>query len=74
MSIDDVPCRERWIADSIGAIVAANADPDHQRGRHIQIFDTTLRDGEQSPGASMTLRRKAPQVVDQLLPAWRGRD
>ncbi len=25
---------------------------------HIRIFDTTLRDGEQSPGASMTLREK----------------
>ena len=26
--------------------------------RHIRIFDTTLRDGEQSPGASMNLREK----------------
>ena len=26
--------------------------------RHIVIFDTTLRDGEQSPGASMNLREK----------------
>ncbi len=25
---------------------------------HIRIFDTTLRDGEQSPGASMSLREK----------------
>ena len=25
---------------------------------HIRIFDTTMRDGEQSPGASMTLREK----------------
>ena len=24
-------------------------------GRRIRIFDTTLRDGEQSPGASMNL-------------------
>ncbi len=24
----------------------------------IKIFDTTLRDGEQSPGCSMTLKRK----------------
>ena len=26
--------------------------------QHIRIFDTTMRDGEQSPGASMTLREK----------------
>jgi 2-isopropylmalate synthase len=26
--------------------------------RHIRIFDTTLRDGEQSPGASMNLQEK----------------
>ena len=26
--------------------------------RHIKIFDTTLRDGEQAPGCSMTLREK----------------
>jgi 2-isopropylmalate synthase len=28
------------------------------RDRQIQIFDTTLRDGEQAPGCSMTLREK----------------
>src|SRR5688500_3807015 len=26
--------------------------------RHIRIFDTTLRDGEQSPGCSMNLQEK----------------
>ncbi len=25
---------------------------------HVQIFDTTLRDGEQSPGASMNVEEK----------------
>ncbi len=25
--------------------------------KQIRIFDTTLRDGEQAPGCSMTLRR-----------------
>src|SRR5262245_9673686 len=25
---------------------------------HVRIFDTTLRDGEQSPGATMTLEEK----------------
>ncbi len=35
--------------------------------RHIVIFDTTLRDGEQSPGASMNLAEKmevAQALVD----------
>lgn len=35
--------------------------------RHIKIFDTTLRDGEQSPGASMNLEQKlrvAQALVD----------
>ena len=26
--------------------------------RHVKIFDTTLRDGEQSPGCSMNLKEK----------------
>ncbi len=29
-----------------------------QAGNTVKIFDTTLRDGEQSPGCSMTLRQK----------------
>ena len=32
---------------------------------HIRIFDTTLRDGEQSPGATMTLDEKI-QVAELL--------
>ena len=32
---------------------------------HIVIFDTTLRDGEQSPGMSMNLSEKL-LVADQL--------
>ena len=31
------------------------------------IFDTTLRDGEQSPGASMTRDEKVRMVTLQLL-------
>jgi 2-isopropylmalate synthase len=27
-------------------------------GAHVRIFDTTMRDGEQSPGAAMTLSEK----------------
>src|SRR5690348_8703414 len=32
----------------------------------VKIFDTTLRDGEQSPGATMTLAEKL-QVAEQLV-------
>ncbi|NDC57164.1 MAG: hypothetical protein EBZ69_10245, partial [Alphaproteobacteria bacterium] len=34
----------------------------------IIIFDTTLRDGEQSPGAAMTLEEKVriARVLDEL--------
>src|ERR671937_2813153 len=32
--------------------------PDTTQPRHIKIFDTTLRDGEQSPGCSMNLQEK----------------
>ncbi|NWG46553.1 MAG: 2-isopropylmalate synthase [Alphaproteobacteria bacterium] len=32
---------------------------------HVRIFDTTLRDGEQSPGASMTLEEKL-QIAEML--------
>ena len=35
----------------------AAADASNE-SRHIRIFDTTLRDGEQSPGASMNLAEK----------------
>jgi 2-isopropylmalate synthase len=38
--------------------------PDFSRDR-VKIFDTTLRDGEQSPGAAMTLEQKL-QVADML--------
>jgi 2-isopropylmalate synthase len=33
--------------------------------RHIRIFDTTLRDGEQAPGASMNTAEKL-EVARQL--------
>ena len=36
--------------------------------RQIKIFDTTLRDGEQSPGCSMNLREKlqVAQCLERL--------
>ena len=44
----------------------ANSDRSEQtEPRMIRIFDTTLRDGEQSPGASMNLAEKLE--VAQLL-------
>ncbi len=38
------------------------------RGERVFIFDTTLRDGEQSPGASMTLSEKlqVAEVLDEM--------
>jgi 2-isopropylmalate synthase len=50
--------------DSIGALVAANSQP-RPATRPVRIFDTTLRDGEQSPGGSMTLSEKL-EVAEQL--------
>ena len=41
-----------------------SADPSNNRER-VLIFDTTLRDGEQSPGASMTFEEKL-EVADIL--------
>lgn len=44
------------------------ADTQQNTGNRVIIFDTTLRDGEQSPGASMTLREKldVAEVLDQM--------
>ena len=33
---------------------------------YIRIFDTTLRDGEQSPGATMTRAEKLAQIGSLL--------
>ena len=38
---------------------------EYSMARHIKIFDTTLRDGEQSPGASMNIEEKL-EVAKQL--------
>ena len=34
-----------------------------KNSNHIKIFDTTLRDGEQSPGASMNIEEKLKIAV-----------
>jgi 2-isopropylmalate synthase len=52
--------------DSIGALVAENSGSQDAPVRQIHIFDTTLRDGEQSPGASMTFDEKM-EVAEQLV-------
>lgn len=36
--------------------------------KRIQIFDTTLRDGEQAPGASLTPEQKLCWPIS--LPGW----
>ena len=58
-----------WInaedTDTIGAVVARSAQSQPSGPRRVRIFDTTLRDGEQSPGASMSLEEKLA-VADQL--------
>ena len=50
-------------------LVGSFDQPEHKRGdamtRMIKIFDTTLRDGEQSPGASMNVEEKI-MVAKQL--------
>src|SRR5947199_673542 len=40
--------------------------PDSSQSRQIKIFDTTLRDGEQSPGCSMN-RQEKMEVAQALL-------
>ena len=42
---------------------------------YVHIFDTTLRDGEQSPGCSMNVQEKlqVARVLDELGRRHRGR-
>src|SRR5690242_10411485 len=41
---------------------------DTQKTERVKIFDTTLRDGEQSPGAAMTLEEKieVAELLDEM--------
>jgi 2-isopropylmalate synthase len=42
--------------------------PDNENNRLVRIFDTTLRDGEQSPGCSMNLQEKieVAKILEKL--------
>ena len=54
-------------ANHSSTVAAPSADP-RRDGDRIIIFDTTLRDGEQSPGASMTVAEKLriAEVLEQM--------
>ena len=45
-------------------MTTANANPQD----HVVIFDTTLRDGEQCPGATMTFEEKlqVAEILDDM--------
>jgi len=46
-----------------------SGNPEQNRAKErVVIFDTTLRDGEQSPGASMTLEEKmqVAAILDEM--------
>ena len=50
-----------WYALVSGEKIMTNDDstvPFRHQSDRVYIFDTTLRDGEQSPGATMTLQEK----------------
>jgi 2-isopropylmalate synthase len=57
---------DREDRDSLGALVASMIAPPEHSNTYVRIFDTTLRDGEQSPGASMTFDEKL-RVAEQLV-------
>ena len=46
-------------------MTAETQAPDAEPKNRVKIFDTTMRDGEQSPGASMTLEEKL-QITEAL--------
>jgi 2-isopropylmalate synthase len=61
-------CEELTMTDTVEAN-AEDAVAARREGKdRIYIFDTTLRDGEQSPGASMTLEEKlqVAEILDEM--------
>ncbi|MHB9134261.1 MAG: 2-isopropylmalate synthase [Armatimonadota bacterium] len=55
----------QWDDLFVNAAGATAGEEEHEMPRTIRIFDTTLRDGEQSPGASMNIEEKL-EVARQL--------
>jgi 2-isopropylmalate synthase len=52
-------------SDASNGSVAAGARADRHAANRVQIFDTTLRDGEQSPGISLNKQEKL-EIAQQL--------
>jgi len=52
-------------AHAKGSNIGNGPSGDHADDGHVRIFDTTLRDGEQAPGCTMTLEEKL-SVAHQL--------
>ena len=50
----------------MSSATATSSSATKQSSSYVQIFDTTLRDGEQSPGASMNVEEKL-EITRQLL-------
>src|SRR5213083_34572 len=67
MTADNQPFKSEVVSGSSGghtSEVASGSSGGHTSevasgsSQHVRIFDTTLRDGEQSPGATLTLPEK----------------
>jgi 2-isopropylmalate synthase len=61
--VEEADCKSAL--QKLGSLALAGEPKEHMKSNRIIIFDTTLRDGEQCPGASMNLREKL-EVARQL--------
>jgi 2-isopropylmalate synthase len=61
-------CEELTMTDTVEANAEGAVAAKREGKDRIYIFDTTLRDGEQSPGASMTLEEKlqVAEILDEM--------
>ncbi len=60
-SVDDHPPMKHWRVPRVGKrfpVSQAESMSTVEPSNHVVFFDTTLRDGEQSPGCSMTTQEK----------------